>query len=126
MPFDNTVMVLQVTGAQLREVLEFALRGGGPAIHVSGLSVRYDPRRPAGERVREVRLQPSGRKLDDDRTYRLAVNDFMVTGGDGFAMFADKKRLASGAVLIDVLELYARRLPQPIEPPAVGRFQVDE
>jgi hypothetical protein len=28
-------------------------------------------------------------------------------------------------VLIDVLELYARRLPQPIEPPAVGRFQVD-
>jgi len=27
---------------------------------------------------------------------------------------------------IDVLELYARRLPQPIEPPAVGRFQRDE
>jgi 2',3'-cyclic-nucleotide 2'-phosphodiesterase (5'-nucleotidase family) len=75
--------------------------------------------------VREVRFA-DGRKLDDERRYRLAVNDFMVTGGDGFTMFADKPRLSGGAVLIDVLELYARRLPQPIEPPAVGRFQADE
>lgn len=125
MPFDNRVVVLQVTGAQLREVLEYALRNGAPSIHVSGMTVRYDPRRPAGERVREVRLG-DGKKLVDDRRYRLAVNDFMVTGGDGFTMLADKPRLSSGAVLLDVLELYARRLPQPIEPPVVGRFQVDE
>jgi 2',3'-cyclic-nucleotide 2'-phosphodiesterase (5'-nucleotidase family) len=124
MPFDNRVVVLELTGTQLREVLESALRNGMPAAHVSGVTVRYDPRRPTGERVRDVRFT-DGRKLDDDRRYRLAVNDFMVTGGDGFTMFADKKRLSSGAVLIDVLELYARRLPQPIEPPAVGRFQVD-
>jgi 2',3'-cyclic-nucleotide 2'-phosphodiesterase (5'-nucleotidase family) len=124
MPFDNRVMVLELTGAQLREVFEAALRNGMPAAHVSGVTVRYDPRRPTGERVREVRFT-DGKRLDDDRRYRLAVNDFMVTGGDGFGMFADKKRLAGGAVLIDVLELYARRLPQPIEPPAVGRFQVD-
>jgi 2',3'-cyclic-nucleotide 2'-phosphodiesterase/3'-nucleotidase/5'-nucleotidase len=125
MPFDNRVMVLELTGAQLREVFESALRAGAPAAHVSGVTVRYDPRRPAGERVKEVRFT-DGRKLDDDRRYRLAVNDFMVTGGDGFAMFAGKPKLSSGAVLIDVLELYARRLPQPIEPPGTGRFQVDE
>ena len=125
MPFDNRVIVLELTGAELREVLESALRSGTPAAHVSGVTVRYDPRRPAGERIREVRLA-DGRKLDDGRRYRLAVNDFMVTGGDGFTMFAGKPRLSSGAVLIDVLELYARRLPQPIEPPAVGRFLVDE
>ena len=126
MPFDNKVAVLELTGAQVREVLEYALRGGTPAIHVSGVSVRYDPRRPAGERVRDVRFQPSGKKLDDGRKYRLAVNDFMVTGGDGFTMLADKRRVASGGDLLAVLELYARRLPQPIEPPQVGRFQVEE
>jgi len=87
--------------------------------------VRYDPRRHAGERIRGVRFV-DGRKLVDDRRYRMAVNDFMVTGGDGFSMLADKPRLESGAVLLDALELYARRLPQPIEPPAVGRFQVDQ
>jgi len=117
--------VLELSGAQLRAVFESALRDGRPAAHVSGVTVRYDPRRPKGERVRQVRFA-DGRKLDDDRRYRLAVNDFMVTGGDGFTMFADMPRVSSGAVLIDVLELYARRLPQPIEPPAVGRFQVDE
>jgi len=86
--------------------------------------VRYDPRRPAGERVRDVRFV-DGRKLDDGRRYRMAVNDFMVTGGDGFAMLADKPRLASGTVLLDALELYARRLPQPIEPPVVGRWEAE-
>jgi len=125
MPFDNRVVLLELTGAQVREVLEFALRSGGPSIHVSGITVRYDPRRHAGERIREVRFV-DGRKLVDDRRYRMAVNDFMVTGGDGFSMLADKPRLESGAVLLDALELYARRLPQPIEPPAVGRFQVDQ
>jgi 2',3'-cyclic-nucleotide 2'-phosphodiesterase (5'-nucleotidase family) len=125
MPFDNKVVVLELTGAQLREVLEAALRNGRPSAHVAGATVRYDPRRPAGERVREVRLT-GGKTLDDGRRYRLAVNDFMLTGGDGFTMLADKPRIATGGELIDVLELYARRLPQPIEPPAVGRFQRDE
>jgi 2',3'-cyclic-nucleotide 2'-phosphodiesterase (5'-nucleotidase family) len=115
-------VVLELTGAQLREVLEAALRNGGPSAHVAGATVRYDPRRPAGERVREVRFT-GGKQLEDDRRYHLAVNDFMLTGGDGFTMLADKPRVAFAGELIDVLELYARRLPQPIEPPAVGRFQ---
>ena len=50
----------------------------------------YDPRRPVGERVLEVRRD--GAPLDLDATYTLAVNDYNAGGGDGYD-FADKPRL---------------------------------
>ena len=59
--------------------------GGGPAAHVAGATVRYDPRRPAGRRVRSVEVG-RGRKLRADAEYTLALDDFLAAGGDGYAM----------------------------------------
>src|SRR4026208_539074 len=86
-PSQNSLVKLTLTGAPLRQVLEQALDGGGPAAQVAGATVRYDPRRPAGRRIRSVEVG-RGRKLQANAEYTLAVDDFLASGGDGYALLA--------------------------------------
>jgi 2',3'-cyclic-nucleotide 2'-phosphodiesterase/3'-nucleotidase/5'-nucleotidase len=113
-PFGNIMEVLEVKGAVLRQALEQGLVRSRPSMHISGLHLRYQPSRPAGKRITEVRMD-DGRKLDDKATYTLAVNDFMSTGGSGFTMLTSQKRLRAIGSDLDVLLDYLRKLPQPVE-----------
>ena len=94
LPFGDYTVVLQVTGHDVVAALENGLGmievGAGRFPHLSGLSVVYDPGRPAGERVLDVRRDDA--PLDLDATYSLAVNDYNAGGDDGYD-FADKPRL---------------------------------
>ena len=87
--------MLQVTGRDIVAALENGLGriedGAGRFPHVSGLSVLYDPGKPAGERVIEV--SRDGAALDPDATITLATNDYLGNGGDGYDVFEDKVRV---------------------------------
>jgi 5'-nucleotidase len=119
-PFQNSLLRLRVSGAMVRRALEHALADGKPDAHVSGMTVRYDSARPAGQRVRDVRLL-NGRRLVDKATYSLALLDFLATGGSGFDMFADAPAERTGYTDIEALVLYLKRLTQPVEAPAAPR-----
>jgi 5'-nucleotidase len=121
MPFRNQLVRVSVTGAVLTEVLEHALAGGAPRAHVSGITVRFDPRRPPGSRVRQVRF-PDGRRLDRRRTYTLAVPDFLAAGGDDYAMLVGLPAEPAGITDLDALTRYLGLLPQPVAPPGVARL----
>jgi 2',3'-cyclic-nucleotide 2'-phosphodiesterase/3'-nucleotidase len=102
-PFDNRVVTLKLTGSQVLELLE---AGVSPTtcLQVSGLSFAFDPARPRGERVADVRLA-DGSRLDPGRTYTVATNDFMAQGGDGFSVLPQGKDLVITDLLVrDVLE----------------------
>jgi 2',3'-cyclic-nucleotide 2'-phosphodiesterase (5'-nucleotidase family) len=95
LPFGNKTILIEVSGADLRAALENGVSaiedGGGRFPHVSGLTFSYDASKPAGERVVEVEV--AGAPLDDAAMLKLATNDFMGKGGDGYAVFADKPRI---------------------------------
>jgi len=115
-PFGNRIVVVFLTGRELRQVLEHALETGTPTAHVSGMTVTWDSTRPPGQRVTEVTL--TGRKkLKDGATYRLAVNDFLATGGSGYTMLVGKPQQQESMGDIEVIELYLRRLAQPVRAP---------
>jgi 2',3'-cyclic-nucleotide 2'-phosphodiesterase / 3'-nucleotidase / 5'-nucleotidase len=124
-PFGNMIVVLELRGADLRQVLEHAVRGSAVDAHVSGIIVDYDQERPAGSRIVSVRLQ-DGTPLRDDAIYRVAVNDFLASGvGDGYAPFARSlSETPTGMTDLDVLIEYVQMLPQPIQPPRDERFRV--
>jgi 2',3'-cyclic-nucleotide 2'-phosphodiesterase/3'-nucleotidase/5'-nucleotidase len=103
MPFDNRVATVRLSGKQVLELLE---AGVSPqtCIQVSGLSFAFDPLRPRGERVIDVKLA-DGSPFDRERTYLVATNDFMAQGGDGFTVLAEGKDLTvTGLLMRDVLE----------------------
>jgi 2',3'-cyclic-nucleotide 2'-phosphodiesterase (5'-nucleotidase family) len=120
-PFGNELVRIRLTGRQMRQVLEHTLNDGTPGVHISGLRVTYDSRRPAGQRIRDVRLL-TGRRMEDRATYTLAINDFLADGREGFAMLPELGPERTGIVDIDALVNYLRRLPQPVELPAEERF----
>lgn len=128
LPFGNKTVLLELTGRELRAALENGLsaieKRSGRFPHVSGIEVVYDPRRPAGARVIEVRHK--GSALDPDGTFTVAANDFMAKGGDGYGVFAGKTSIidARSAKLVatQVIDYIAAR--GAIAPRVEGRLRL--
>jgi 5'-nucleotidase/UDP-sugar diphosphatase len=91
LPFDNYVVAIKLTGEQIREALEHGVsgveNGEGRFPQVSGLSFTYSPSAPAGKRIGEVLI--GGKPLDLKKQYRVATNDFLAAGGDGYLAFGE-------------------------------------
>ena len=121
-PFQNTLIRLELTGAQLLEALEHSIGDEGPRENLSGLTVEYDPEAVAGSRVRCARMS-DGRPLSEDSIYVAAVNNFMASGGGGFEMFKQARSAQqTGIVDLDAFVDYLRSLPQPIRAPSDPRW----
>lgn len=90
LPFGNKTVVASIPGKAVLAALENGFsqldRPSGRFPQVSGLVVTVDRSAPAGQRVRSVLAD--GVPLDPSRRYRLATNDFLARGGDGYWMLA--------------------------------------
>lgn len=120
-PFQNNLVRVTVTGAQLRSVMEHALESGKPSVHIAGFTVRYDPSHPVGRRVVEMR-STDGHAIRDRTRYTLATLDFLQGGGDGFSMLTPLPVHGGLGTDLETLITYLRRLPQPVEAPAAARI----
>jgi 5'-nucleotidase / UDP-sugar diphosphatase len=95
MPFGNTTVLLEIKGEGIKAALENGVSQvrelGGRFPQVSGITAEVDLKEPVGSRVKSVKI--NGEPLDPARTYKLATNDFMARGGDGYRMFTEGKSL---------------------------------
>ena len=101
LPFGNIVVTLTVNGAELKTMLENGI-GLMPAVQgrypqVSGLCFTYDIALAAGSRVTgAVRADTAGNctattvDLTTATSYKIAENDFMANGGDGYPFFTPR------------------------------------
>ncbi|MGV3553903.1 MAG: bifunctional metallophosphatase/5'-nucleotidase [Croceibacterium sp.] len=124
-PFGNTLSVVELTGAELTAGLEAALARAAPgnaraALLVPSHNVFYafDLSRPAGSRL--VSLTLDGRPLDPGTTYRVTVNNFLASGGDGFAFLTRARPVAGGVLDLDALQGY---LAGGVAAPAADRVR---
>ncbi|MDQ3697188.1 MAG: 5'-nucleotidase C-terminal domain-containing protein, partial [Gemmatimonadota bacterium] len=121
-PFANMLRRLSVRGSDLRAYFERELGGSEPDVHVSGVTITYEPSRSSGERIESISI-PRGTALDSAKVYTVVLNDFMVGRGAGLA-------LARGALAnevldvqdIDALVAYLRAAPQPVRAPTGSRI----
>ncbi|HEX6643131.1 MAG TPA: 5'-nucleotidase C-terminal domain-containing protein [Gemmatimonadales bacterium] len=121
-PFANALVTVRVPGRTVLRALEHAVSEGAPEAHISGLTARFDPARPAGSRIVEARLD-GGRPLDPAGTYTVALNDFMVTGGSGYTMFGDAKVTRLGKTDLEALIEYLASRPRPVRAPFGDRIE---
>ncbi|GAB2457855.1 5'-nucleotidase [Conyzicola lurida] len=91
-PFANTLVALDLTGAQLKSVLEEQWQPAGssrPFLKL-GLSdtveYTYDPAAAAGDHIDAIYVD--GEPVDAAATYRVTVNSFLASGGDNFVTLA--------------------------------------
>jgi 5'-nucleotidase len=93
MPFGNNLVVMTLTGAQLKAALEQQNQGALPAtglrphalVPSAGFTYTVDMSRPSGDRVVDMRL--NGKPIPPAAEYRVVVNNFLASGGDGITDF---------------------------------------
>ena len=120
-PFGNNIVVMTLTGAQLKRLLEeqFADPTSPNMLMPSaGFAFTYDVRRPAGERV--VAMRFNGKPIDPKRNYRVATNSFLAAGGDNFRVFTEGTDRLDAGLDLDALEAYLKTNP-PV--PTGGRVK---
>ncbi|MCB8932871.1 MAG: 5'-nucleotidase/apyrase family protein [Fimbriimonadaceae bacterium] len=120
-PFANTLIVMELTGKEIKAALEYGLSGleekEGRFLQVSrGFHYAFDASKPVGSRLLSASLK--GQPVEDGRTYRVAVNQYIANGGDGFEVLkaAPGMRWNLGLVDIDALEAYVAKYPLPSKP----------
>ena len=112
LPFGNFIVTKQLTGAQIKEVLEFGVRSYGESLggfpHVAGIKFVVDPSRAVGDRI--ISLTINGEALDMNKTYTVATNDFMAAGGDDYPCFGDIPTLNEYSSLEESLSNFIKTL----------------
>ncbi len=99
LPFDNTLVTMDLKGSDIKTNIEIGINPAGMGWgQFSGIKVWYDKDKVAGERVTSIRLA-NGEKLDMNKYYKVVVNDFMATGGDGYK-FGNAKNLVDTNIVM--------------------------
>ncbi len=123
-PFGNTLTVMTLTGAQIKELLEQQATGVNaqrPRIlqPSAGFSYTWAASAPAGERARNLRL--IGSPVDPALSYRVVVNSFLADGGDGFTLLTQGTERLGGALDLDAMVDFLRASSGPVTPITVVR-----
>ncbi|WP_341705313.1 bifunctional metallophosphatase/5'-nucleotidase [Ferrovibrio sp.] len=108
-PFSNALVTMSLTGAQIVSLLEQQwLNQPRPRIlHVArGFSYAWDAARPEGSRVVPGSVRIGGQPVDPVRRYRVTVNEFLASGGDGFAVLREGQQRVFGRFDVDALEAW--------------------
>lgn len=84
-PFGNILKIVELTGSQVKSAINNQFTGGY-GLEVSGLTYTYKD-----QAVADVFI--NGEKIDETKTYKAVVNDFLVGGGDNFPTFKEAKVL---------------------------------
>lgn len=121
-PFGNTMVLLNLTGAQLKQVVEHGvalhdptgLISKGEFLQMAGMRVAYDISRKPMDRV--VNLQifctacrvPVFEEVNPDKWYRIAAVSYIVNGGDNFdfKFVKPQDRLDTGFEDVDIVVDY--------------------
>ncbi len=126
LPFENYVYVLDLKGSDVVALFDFIgsiPQGAGGWAQMSkevSYTITY-----AGEKGSISNLLIGGSPVDPNRTYKIAVNNYLAGGGDAYEALT--KAVASyntSMLMSDIVIWYAETLPQPIAPAVDGRITV--
>ncbi|MBI2922311.1 MAG: bifunctional metallophosphatase/5'-nucleotidase [Planctomycetes bacterium] len=80
-PFEDSLLTVSLTGAELRQLLDGAFREGRLSYPVSGMSFTVNASKPAGERI--LGLKVGGAAFDPSKSYSLATTRFAAARLEG-------------------------------------------
>lgn len=139
-PFENTIESVIMTGATLKEMMEWSVNGydakyfrQGRFLQHSGIKVTYDLSQPNGQRVADLQVRcarcrvPEYEPVNMTEKYRVLMLSFMLQGGDGYSMLVpennpDVEHVPLGDRDVDVVEAYFRGHHMPIMQGLEGRI----
>jgi 5'-nucleotidase len=128
MPFGNNLVVMTLTGAQIKAALEqqyanpvkMGFHAPAALAPSAGFAFTVDMSKPEGSRVVEMRLK--GKAVDPAGHYRVALNNYLASGGDSLTAFTAGTEVTDRGI-IDLDALVAWIAPGRT-PPAPNRIRI--
>jgi 5'-nucleotidase len=126
-PFANTLVTMDLTGAQIKEALEQQWQPAGasrPVLHLGvseGFEYTYDPTGAAGDRIRSMYFE--GAPIGPDDVFTVVVNSFLAAGGDNFGAFATGSNVADSGK-VDLASMVDYFVANPVATPDYGQRAV--
>jgi 5'-nucleotidase len=126
LPFSNTLVLMEYTGAQFQQALEEQWQGNDdrflPLQVSQGLRYEWDKRRPQGQRIVPGSLTLNGQPIQPQQRLRVVVNSFLQSGGDGFPTLSKGQQVLVGPDDVQALEAYFMSHGNtPVAPTALDR-----
>lgn len=121
LPFRDTLVLLDMTGEQVMDVLSYAATiepGASMFLHVSGLSWINNKGIPEQVRIGDA-------PIELERMYKVVTNSYLAAGGDGYTMFKDIPQYDTGFVQASALREYIMKLGK-VAPKVEGRLTIIE
>lgn len=131
-PFGNHITILEMTGHELQEVIAYsfhrALDSYGPQVDLQTSGLNYIIYTDEEGLYADSDLFINGEPMDMDQTYRIATNNFIATGGDGYdfssaAIITEDAGQVTNALIQYVQDTTAAQGAVDYEP-TEGRIQV--
>ncbi len=123
-PFGYSLVTMNMTGGQIKAVLEQQWIGSEPRIlQISGLHYTWDSNAPIGQRIIELK-DDQGNLMDRNQIYTVTVNDILASGGDGFGVFKEGTNRIKGPIERDALTQYIQNHEGAIIAPALDRINL--
>lgn len=120
-PFVDNVLIMRVTGAQLKQVLEQSFTQLRGLMSVSGIETVYDTAQPEYQRL--ISVKRNGAEVLDEDEFDVATSGIIARGGDHFDMFLDTEFVRELTPISDLMIAYYRKHGN-VPVPSSGR-QID-
>ena len=120
-PFKDNLTVIELSGEQVRDLIEYSLTLPYGIGQVSGLSITYDSSKEIMERLVDIKV--NGEKIINSKKYTVAVSGYLADGGDGFVVFTEGKVVNADLPFQDAIYSQFKET-QNIKKPSIGR-QID-
>lgn len=105
LPFENFLEIIELSGSQLLELLDFLA----------------EIAQKSGAFPQISKISFSREEIELERKYFVATNDWLSSGGDGYLIFENREKQKTGILLTDILIEYLQSFNEPVKPILDGR-----
>ena len=88
MPFENNIVVVEMNGSSVKDLLSFLAKSGRPH-PVANTKLVLD------NRNNYLKIEINGSPFNENKTYYVATNDYLVQGGDDMGFFKNRTSITN-------------------------------
>lgn len=109
-PFEEELYVFELTGAEMKEILETGMQGRRRDMEIGGLTATRNQAVPDGEKIGNMLI--GGEPFDPDRVYTFVTTGYLAQGNVGYDLMLDHQAVPAGTKLLDAVVGYVTELGQ--------------
>lgn len=103
-PFEENLFLMELTGAQLKDILETGMQGRRRDMEIGGLTATRDQTMPDGEKMGEILI--GGEPWNPDSVYTFVTTGYLAQGNVGYEIMLQHEIVPADKTLMEAVTGY--------------------